>query len=68
MKNLLHIAERARWTAAQGSGSYRADCLDNEGFIHYSTADQLIAVANDMYRDRPDLPTYLWPLAHLSGN
>ncbi|MER3432252.1 MAG: DUF952 domain-containing protein [Leptolyngbya sp. ERB_1_1] len=52
---LLHITERHRAIAAQQSGTYRADSLDTEGFIHCSECDQAVWVANQFYRGKPEL-------------
>lgn len=52
---IYHIASESAWQAAERQGSYRADSLDSEGFIHCSTRDQLVEVANRLYRDRRDL-------------
>ncbi|MBE9009941.1 DUF952 domain-containing protein [Pseudanabaenaceae cyanobacterium LEGE 13415] len=52
---LLHITERDRAIAAKQSGTYRADSLDTEGFIHCSTPDQVIWVANQFYRGQSSL-------------
>ena len=55
MSILLHIADRQAWEAAVQSGDYRADSLAQEGFIHCSLAEQVIPVANALYRGRLDL-------------
>lgn len=55
MTIILHITERQRWQSAQAVGSYRADSLDSEGFIHCSTAVQVVRVANSFYKGQPDL-------------
>lgn len=47
---IYHIAPRGDWEAARPSGVYRADSLDTEGFIHCSTAAQVVAVANFLFR------------------
>ncbi len=52
---ILHITDRERALAAQRSGSYRTDSLDTEGFIHCSTADQLVWAANKFYRRQASL-------------
>lgn len=52
---ILHITERSHATAAQQSGTYRADSLDTEGFIHCSTPDQVVWVANQFYRGQSGL-------------
>jgi uncharacterized protein (DUF952 family) len=52
---IFHIASKADWLAAQGAGEYRGSTrdrtLDEEGFIHCSTADQVTRIANDFYSD-----------------
>ena len=52
---ILHIAEREAWREAQAAGSYEADSLTSEGFIHCSKPEQISAVANRYYRGRTDL-------------
>ena len=52
---IFHIAARAAWEAARAAGVYRGDTLDGEGFIHCSTADQVVATANRYFRGRTDL-------------
>ena len=51
---LYHIASEADWLARDGS-SYRPDGFDREGFVHCSSAEQLVEVANRMFRGRRDL-------------
>ncbi|MDB5100223.1 MAG: glutathione S-transferase protein [Cyanobacteria bacterium RYN_339] len=50
---LLHMTARAAWEAAQAEGVYRAPSLATEGFIHCSTREQILAVANRFYRGQP---------------
>lgn len=52
---ILHIAKRSDWTEAQSLGSYRTDSLEIEGFIHCSTPDQVIAVANFIFHGQNGL-------------
>lgn len=52
---IFHITSRATWESALGAGIYEADSLATEGFIHCSTADQYIWVANQRFRGRTDL-------------
>jgi uncharacterized protein (DUF952 family) len=52
---IFHIASEADWAAARAAGAYRAASLDREGFIHCSTAAQVLGVANAFYRGRTDL-------------
>jgi uncharacterized protein (DUF952 family) len=53
--NILHITTRPDWQAALEAGSYRADSLDSEGFIHCSTSEQIAATANRFYAGQSDL-------------
>lgn len=55
MSLLLHITSRAQWDRARFAGAYRADSLDTEGFIHCSTRDQVVRVANAVFKGRDDL-------------
>ncbi len=55
MNNILHITQREQWEQAKRLGSYRGDTLDSEGFIHCSTATQVIWVANRFFVNQKDL-------------
>lgn len=55
MSPILHITSQADWAAAQVAGSYTADSLASQGFIHCSTAEQVLLVANSFFRGRNDL-------------
>lgn len=55
MNEILHITTRAAWTEAQERGFYAAPSLETEGFIHLSSASQVLAVADGLYRGRRDL-------------
>ena len=52
---IFHIAEKKRWESSQEAGSYSAESLSIEGFIHCSTIDQVLGVANRIFRSRTDL-------------
>jgi uncharacterized protein (DUF952 family) len=52
---VLHIATRADWEAGCAAGSYRPASLDREGFIHCSTAAQVVGSADRYFRGRSDL-------------
>jgi uncharacterized protein (DUF952 family) len=52
---ILHFCPRALWAAAVASGSYAADTLATQGFIHCSTVEQLTTPANALARGRTDL-------------
>lgn len=55
---LYHIATAADWAQAQRDGEYRMSTrgrtLAAEGYIHASTASQVLPVADAYYRDEPD--------------
>ena len=55
MERLYHIATVPDWQQAQRDGEYRTSTrgrsLSEEGFIHASTAGQVLPVANAFYRD-----------------
>lgn len=55
MTFIYHIARQKDWQAAQQAGSYRADSLASQGFIHCSTKEQVVKVANVIFRGQPDL-------------
>jgi len=52
---ILHICSSDAWKAALNSGSYIGDTLLTEGFIHCSTKDQVIEVADYIFRGRAGL-------------
>jgi uncharacterized protein (DUF952 family) len=52
---IFHITSRAEWQAAQAKGEYTAPSLASQGFIHCSTAAQVIHVANAFYRGQANL-------------
>ncbi len=47
---ILHITRREQWEKAKLEGVYRGDTLDSQGFIHCSTFQQIVRVANALYR------------------
>lgn len=46
---LVHIIDPAAWQTAQAAGSYAAESLETEGFIHLSQPQQVVWVANQFY-------------------
>ncbi len=52
---ILHITSHDAWQSAQSSGAYRHASLESEGFIHTSTAKQVLAVAEAFYRGQGGL-------------
>lgn len=49
MALIYHIADRYDWEKAQEIGEYETPNLERFGFIHCSTRDQIIKVANFQY-------------------
>ncbi|MEL6468353.1 MAG: DUF952 domain-containing protein [Cyanobacteria bacterium J06623_4] len=52
---IFHITQQADWKAAQLAGEYRAPSLESEGFIHFSEAGQVAAVAARFYSGQAGL-------------
>jgi uncharacterized protein (DUF952 family) len=46
---IQHIAKREQWQKAMVEGVYRGDTLDSQGFIHCSTPQQTVKVANTLF-------------------
>ncbi|BAY88218.1 MULTISPECIES: DUF952 domain-containing protein [unclassified Tolypothrix] len=55
MKTILHITQSGQWEEAKTLGSYRADSLETEGFIHCSEANQILKVANRFFKHQKGL-------------
>lgn len=47
---IFHILPKNEYDLALGRGFYYADSLDSEGFIHFSTADQVDRTAKRFYK------------------
>jgi uncharacterized protein (DUF952 family) len=52
---IYHITTENDWAAAQSTGSYQANTLTAEGFIHCSTRQQVVPVANRFYHSQSGL-------------
>jgi len=52
---IYHIANHKDWKEAIENGSYRVSSLASEGFIHCSTAEQLMEVADRLFSGRKDV-------------
>ncbi len=52
---IVHIVKRSEWMHAVGRGTYAAESLRADGFIHCSTLTQVIDTANRFYRGQRDL-------------
>jgi uncharacterized protein (DUF952 family) len=53
--NIIHITTRAAWSESARLGQYASPSLAAEGFIHCSTADQVLPVAAKFYRGQSGL-------------
>ena len=53
--HVFHIVPRSDFAAALESGSYEADSLASEGFIHCSTREQVLRTAARFYGGRAGL-------------
>jgi uncharacterized protein (DUF952 family) len=51
----MHLTTASAWAEAQVRGSYAADSLATEGFIHCSDPHQVLWVANTRFHGRRDL-------------
>ena len=53
MAFIFHIIEKKDWdeVKAQG-GAYSPDSLETDGFIHCAKADQILDIANHMFKGR----------------
>jgi len=46
---IFHITKRIEWEEALRAGEYRAVSLNDQGFIHCSTPEQVVGVANFLF-------------------
>lgn len=51
---ILHFCTETAWAQAKTEGRYRGDTLATEGFIHFSTAEQVHLPANFLVHGRTD--------------
>jgi uncharacterized protein (DUF952 family) len=52
---IYHITSREAWNQARQRGDYRAESLETDGFIHCSTEEQVVPVAEHFYKGDRDL-------------
>ncbi len=55
MSTILHITKGTQWEEAKSINIYRGDTLESEGFIHCSTPQQVIKVANTFFKSQKGL-------------
>jgi uncharacterized protein (DUF952 family) len=53
--NIYHITSRKAWIDGSRNGAYTAPSLESEGFIHCSTAAQVLPVARDFFAGQTGL-------------
>ncbi|HEX2905670.1 MAG TPA: DUF952 domain-containing protein [Phototrophicaceae bacterium] len=52
---IYHIAQQQDWQTALNQGVYRIGSLESEGFIHCSKPEQVVKVANAIFRGQVGL-------------
>jgi uncharacterized protein (DUF952 family) len=52
---LVHLCSNDEWHSAQARGEHRPDSLDESGFVHLSTTEQVHLPANRLFAGRTDL-------------
>ena len=55
MTTIYHITTREAWEESITEGSYRPEAFADEGFIHCSTREQVVGVADARFRGRSGL-------------
>lgn len=55
MDAIFHITTRRAWALAQAEGRYIPPSLAAEGFVHCSRKDQVLRVANALFRSQDDV-------------
>lgn len=66
-QTILHIISRPEWDAARQNGRYAPASVAAEGFIHCSTAEQVLGPANEFYRGQTNLVLLVIDPARLEG-
>jgi uncharacterized protein (DUF952 family) len=54
-RKLVHLCTTDEWRAAEGIGQRTPPSLDDVGFVHLSTAEQVHLPANRLYAGRTDM-------------
>ena len=67
MAIIFHITTREDWNSAEAEGVYRTKTLPAERFIHCSTRDQVIQVANIRFRGQSGLVLLLIDTENVSA-
>ena len=64
---IVHVCSASAWDEARTSGTYRAESLASEGFIHFSEWDQLAETAVRYYAGVDGLLVLVVDQAGLDG-
>ena len=64
---ILHLTTRENWHASQLQGFVTAESLATEGFIHCSTEQQMLGVANKYYSGAQNMVLLLIDLTNLTA-
>lgn len=52
---ISHITTKEKWEEAKAKGYYEHESIEKEGFIHCSSIQQVMKVANNLYRGQQNL-------------
>lgn len=52
---LFHLTTRDDWNQHKKSGNYEPESLEEEGFIHCSSGNQVEATANRLFADKDEI-------------
>ena len=55
MATIFHIASKDKWKRSSSRGQYTEESLKSEGFIHCSTAEQVVDTANKHFNGKSGL-------------
>jgi len=66
-ETILHITSREAWKTAQEQGQYNAPSLTSDRFIHCSTREQVLPVAEKFYKGQAGLILLVIDSTHLSS-
>lgn len=64
---IYHICQKSRWEEGKARGAYEADTLEAEGFMHASTINQVVTVANAVFTGQSDLVFLVIDETRLTG-
>jgi uncharacterized protein (DUF952 family) len=64
---ICHITTKGAWDAAQDNGVFRSPEFDDIGFIHCSSPEQVLLVANSLFAGRSGLVMLLVDPARLTS-